>query len=123
MGKGGFQELKVWQKGKDLSVYIYTITSSGKWDKDFGLRDQLRRASVSIPSNIAEGDERGTDKEAVRYFYISKGSSSEVLTQAIIAIEIGYLADETFAEIESRCMEISSMLSKLISARSRTYQS
>ena len=121
MSRGGFKELKVWQKGKELSVFIYKITLSEKWTKDFGLRDQIRRAAVSIPSNIAEGDERETDKEAVRYFYVAKGSSAEVLTQAIIALEIGYFEKKVFDEIEQKCIEISSMLSRLISARSRTF--
>ena len=64
MGKGGFKELKVWQKSKDLAVYVYKMTNSGKFGQDYSLRDQIRRAVVSIPSNIAEGDERETDKEA-----------------------------------------------------------
>ncbi|MCD6579941.1 four helix bundle protein, partial [bacterium] len=68
------------------------------------------------------GDERETDKEAVRYFYIAKGSSAEVLTQAIIAFKIGYLKKETFGEMERKCVEISSMLSKLISVRSKTFR-
>jgi len=59
VGKGGFKELRVWQKGKDLAVYIYQITNTGDFAKDYSLRDQIRRAVVSIPSNIAEGDERG----------------------------------------------------------------
>lgn len=121
MSKGGFKELKVWQKGKDVAVFIYKVTDSGDFRKDYGLRDQIRRAAVSIPSNIAEGDERETDKEAVRYFYIAKGSSAEVLTQAIIAFEIGYIKKDIFEEIERRCIEISSMLSRLISARSRSF--
>ena len=121
MGKGGFKELKVWQRSKALAVYIYEITNSGSFGKDYSLRDQIRRAAVSIPSNIAEGDERETDKEAVRYFYISKGSSAEVLTQIIIAYEIGYIEKETFEEIELRCTEISGMLSKLIAARSKPF--
>ncbi|NMX20842.1 four helix bundle protein, partial [ANME-1 cluster archaeon GoMg4] len=121
MSKGcpKFKELRVWQKGKDLAVYIYRITNTGDFAKDYGLRDQIRRAVVSIPSNIAEGDERETDKEAVRYFYIAKGSSAEVLTQATIAFEIGYISKETFKEVEEKCIEISSMLSKLIAARAK----
>ena len=115
---GRFQELKVWQRAKDLAIYIYNQTSQGKFAKDFGLRDQIRRAAVSIPSNIAEGDELGTDKQAIRYFYISRGSSAEVLTQAIISQEIGYLDDDSFKFIENECEAISSMLTKLIRARS-----
>ena len=122
MGKGGFKELKVWQKGKDLAVYIYKITNEGFFAKDYGLWEQIRRAAVSIPSNLTEGDERETDREAVRFFYIAKGSSAEVLTQTIIAFEIGYIKEQTYKEIEKRCIEISSMLSRLISARSKTFR-
>jgi four helix bundle protein len=117
MGKGGFQELRVWQKGKDLAVAIYGVTNEGPFTKDFGLRDQMRRAAVSIPSNIAEGDERNTDKEAVRFFYVSKGSAAELLTQLIIAKDIGYLPLTLFDGLEVQCIEISRMLSKLIASR------
>jgi len=123
MSKNGFQELRVWQKAKALAIYIYEITNKGDFNKDYGLKDQIRRAAISIPSNIAEGDERETDKEAVRYFYISKGSSAELLTQAIIAHAIGYLGEDSFKKIESECIEISKMLSRLIQARSRTFRS
>ncbi|MCP5007712.1 MAG: four helix bundle protein [Planctomycetes bacterium] len=70
MSGKGFRDLIVWQKAKDLAVFIYKNTDSGNINKDYGLRDQIRRAAISIPSNIAEGDERETDKEAVRFFYI-----------------------------------------------------
>ncbi|WP_211232809.1 four helix bundle protein [Desulfatirhabdium butyrativorans] len=66
----GFKELVVWQKARDLAVEIYQITNQGKFKQDFGLIDQIRRAAVSVPSNIAEGDERNTDKESVRFLYI-----------------------------------------------------
>jgi len=107
---GKFQDLKVWQRGKDLAVSIYY--------QDYGLRDQIRRAAVSIPSNIAEGDELGTDKQAVRFFYMAKGSCAEVLTQTIIACEIGYLAEEDFIYIEKECRSLSGMLTRLIQSRS-----
>jgi four helix bundle protein len=58
MAKTGFKELRVWQKGKDLAVYIYQITNTGDFAQEYGLRDQIRRAAVSIPSNIVEGDDR-----------------------------------------------------------------
>jgi four helix bundle protein len=114
---GKFRELKVWQRSKDLAVYIYKITGDGVFTKDFSLRDQIRRAAVSIPSNIAEGDELDTDKQAVKFFYTAKGSSAEVLTQAMIALEIGYINKDVFAQIEKECQSISSMLSRLIQAR------
>ena len=116
---GKFRKLKVWQRGKDLAVYIYKATREGSFAKDYGLRDQIRRAAVSIPSNIAEGDELGTDKQAVRYFYTARGSSAEVLTQAIIAQEIGYLTVDRLKHIENECESISGMLTRLIQARSK----
>lgn len=116
---GNFRELKVWQRAKDLAVYIYKTTEKGKISKDYGLRDQWRRASVSIPSNIAEGDELNSNKQAIRFFYIARGSSAEVLTQAIIAKEIGYLDKEKYEYIEKECKAISGMLSRLITARSK----
>ena len=75
---GKFQDLKVWQRAKDLAVYIYKLTGKGAFSKDFSLRDQIRRATVSIPSNIAEGDDLISDKQAIRHFYIAKGSAAEV---------------------------------------------
>jgi four helix bundle protein len=115
---GKFQELKVWQRAKDLAVYIYRLTGKGAFSNDYGLRDQIRRAAVSIPSNIAEGDELDTDKQSVKFFYTAKSSSAEVLTQAIIALEIQYINEKDFNHIESECMAISSMLTRLIQARS-----
>lgn len=78
----------------------------------------MRRAAVSIPSNIAEGDERDTDRDAVRFFYIAKGSAAELLTQSIIAKEVGCLEQSEFAEIEQKCTHIAKMLAKLIASRS-----
>ena len=114
---GKFRKLKVWQRGKDLAVSIYKTTSHGEFYRDYGLRDQIRKAAVSIPSNIAEGDELGTDKQSIRYFYTSRGSSAEVLTQSIIAYEIGYLEEKDFLYIENECQSISSMLTRLIQSR------
>jgi four helix bundle protein len=116
---GNYQDLKVWQRAKDLAVFIYKLTSKGAFAKDWGLRDQLRRAAVSIPSNIAEGDELGTDKQSTKFFYIAKGSSAELLTQMIIAREVGYLTEEDFGHVEMECQATSRMLSKLIGARSK----
>ena len=116
---GNFRDLKVWQRAKDLAVFIYKMTTQGEFSKDFGLRDQIRRAGVSIASNIAEGDELGTDKQSVNFFYIARGSSAEVLTQTIIAFEIGYIAEKNFSHIENESQSISKMLNKLIQARSK----
>ena len=88
---GNFQKLRVWQIAKDLAVKIYQLTRTKEISKDFGLKDQIQRSAVSIASNIAEGDELGTDKQSVKHFYISKGSAAELMTQLIIANEIGYI--------------------------------
>jgi four helix bundle protein len=119
---GKFRELKVWQRGKDLAVYVYRTTNQGELSKDYGLRDQIRRAAVSIPSNIAEGDELGTAKQAIRFFYSAKGSSAEVLTQAIIALETGYISNENYDHIAKECESISGMLTRLIQSRSKAGQ-
>ena len=116
---GKFEDLKVWQRGKELAVYIYKLTTTEKFLKDFGLRDQMRRAAVSIPSNIAEGDEDGSNKQAVKFFYISKGSLAELLTQAIISSEIDYISNDSFHHIDAECKTISAMLSNLIKVRAK----
>ena len=116
---GNFHELKVWQRAKDLAVYIYRITEKGRFAKDYGLKDQWRRASVSIPSNVAEGDELNSNKQSIRFFYIAKGSAAEVLTQAIVAMEIGYIKKEEFEHVQKECKAISGMLSRLITFRSK----
>lgn len=72
---------------------------------------------MSVPSNIAEGDELDTDSQSIRHFYIAKGSTAEVLTQAIIACEIGYLREDQFKHINDECIAMAGMLSRLISAR------
>ncbi len=114
-----FKELRVWTRSKDLVVEIYRLTSEGFFLKDFGFTSQMRRSALSIPSNIAEGDESGTDKLAKRFFYIAKGSSAELYTQLIIAGEIGYITSETTEKLEEECIALSSMLQKLIIARSK----
>jgi four helix bundle protein len=116
---GDFFELIVWQRSKDLAVFIYRITNEEPFSKDYGLRDQIRRAGVSIPSNIAEGDELKTNKQSVQFFFMAKGSVAELLTQAQIAFDIGYINQETYNHIRNECQAISSMLTKLIQARSK----
>ena len=115
---GNFQKLRVWQIAKELAVRVYKLTQLPPFSKDYGLRDQIQRSAVSIPSNIAEGDESGTDKLSVRYFYIAKGSTAELMTQLIIANEISYIDSETKNQLIDDCDKLSSMLTKLINARS-----
>ena len=114
---GDFRKLEAWQIAKKLAVVIYRVTNESAFSKDFGLRDQIRRAVISISSNIAEGEESGTNKMSIRFFNIAKGSAAEVQSQAEIAFEIGYLNEETLNEILTYCNQISSKLSKLITYR------
>ncbi len=116
---GDFRKLKVWNEAKDLAIRIYQLSQIGDFSKDFGLRDQLRRSAVSIPSNIAEGDELQTNKQSINYFYHAKASTAELYTQLIIAFEIGYLNQSMFDELVDKCDKISAMLSKLIVARKK----
>lgn len=116
MGKG-FKSLIAWQRSKALAVRIYRLTEQGKWTRDYGLRDQIRRAAVSVPGNIAEGDERDGDGDSARFFRIAKGSLAEVRTQLEIAFEIGYLPDGEFQPLDDECDQISRILGALIRAR------
>jgi len=114
---GNFRELKIWQEAKDLAVKVYKITGTGKFDKDYGLKDQIRRATVSISSNIAEGDERNSNKEAIRFLYIANGSVAEVITQLFIAFEIGYIDKDDFELITKRLETLSKQIKSLINYR------
>ena len=102
--RGGFRELVVWQKAKSLAVKVYLRTGQGVFARDFGLRDQVRRAAVSVPSNIAEGDERDTNRDSVRFLYIAKGSLAELIPQLEIAHEIGYLSLDELNEFDVACL-------------------
>jgi four helix bundle protein len=114
MSSTDFRKLVVWQKSKDLAVDIYKLTSTGNLAKDHSLVDQMRRASVSIPSNIAEGNDRESQKEFLRYLYMAKGSLSELQTQLEIAREINYIDGETFSDIELKCKEVSNIIGGFI---------
>ena len=117
MLKKSFKDLAVWQRGKDLAVKIYKISGQGALKGDFGLRDQIRRSAVSIPSNLAEGDERDTDKDSVRFFYIAKGSLAELRTQLQIAYEIGYIDEDIFNNLDQEYRILGKMIGALIKAR------
>ncbi len=106
-----FEEIIAWQKAKDLTVTIYQLFID---NKDFGFRDQIQRASVSIMNNIAEGFERKTNKEFINFLYIAKGSCGEVRSMLTLALEFKYITKDQFQENYSLSVEISKMLSGLI---------
>lgn len=117
VGKKGFRELIVWQKAKDLAVTIYRVSEEGALSRDYGLRDQIRRSAVSVASNLAEGDERDTDKESVRFFYIAKGSLAELRTQLQIAFETGRLDKAFYETVAVDCETLGKMIGSLIRSR------
>jgi len=108
-----FEDLIAWQKSKRLSLLIYEESSRGDFSRDFALRDQVRRAAVSIMSNIAEGFERYSPKEFQQYLSIARGSAAEVRSQIHIAYALGYLSRERSSEIIDLCNEIGRVLGGL----------
>jgi four helix bundle protein len=114
---GNFMELNVWQLARSLAVEVYQTTRGERLSKDYGLKDQMQRSAVSIASNIAEGEQMGSNRFAVRYFYISRGSAAELLTQLYIAKDIGYIDDDLFISLTGKCNRISAMLMNLIKSR------
>jgi four helix bundle protein len=102
---------------KDLAVSIDRVSNSEMKSVDFGLRDQVRRSAVSVASNLAEGDERDTDKESIRYFFIAKGSVAELRTQLQIAHESGHLNGTMYESLEKEYAILGKRIGKLIQAR------
>ena len=100
-----------WQKARELNRLVYQVSNSGAFARDFGLRDQIRRASISVMSNIAEGFERGGDKEFIQFLSNAKGSCGEVRCQLYAALDENYLNEAEFAKLYERSVEISRMIS------------
>ena len=109
-----FEDLDCWQLSKDLAIELYKISSQGKVSKDFGLRNQLRKSAISIISNIAEGKERGSASEFIRFLYIAKSSAAELRTQLTIAKEVGFFNESNFQNLLEKTVKISFMISSLI---------
>jgi four helix bundle protein len=100
-----FEEIAAWQKARELVREIYRVTKSGEFSRDFGLRDQVRRAAVSILSNIAEGFGRGGDKEFMQFLSTAKGSVAEVQAQLYVALDAGYLDQPAFSRLYGQAEE------------------
>ena len=102
-----FEDLLCWQKSRELAKKVY---SAMKHCNDYGFRDQIQRAAVSVVSNIAEGFERGTKPEFINYLYIAKGSAGEVRAQLYVALDIGYVNMETFKDLNGLAKECSKLI-------------
>ncbi len=109
-----FEEIEAWQKGRELTREVYIVSNQGSFSKDFGLRDQIRKASVSIMSNIAEGFERGGTREFTQFLSIAKGSSGEVRSQLYVAVDQSYIDKEVFEHLFSLASETSRMIAGLM---------
>ena len=115
MAKGSyFEDLEMWKEGMQVCVRVYELL---KDCKDFGFRDQIQRAAVSIPSNIAEGYERQTDKEFIHFLFIAKGSCGELRTQLYLAKELKYIQLEEFKALFEKTKRLSAMINNFIQAR------
>jgi four helix bundle protein len=105
-----FEDILAWQKARQITSQIYSVTNSGQFAKDFGLRDQLRRASVSIMANIAEGFGRRSDKEFANFLNIAHGSASECQSHLYVALDLGYVSQPDFQQFYSALGECSKMV-------------
>lgn len=108
------KDLVVWQKSMDLVIQIYEIVKAFPKEETYGLSDQMRRAAVSIPSNIAEGYHRGSDKELAHFLRIALGSSAELETQLILCSRLGLTKEEKTDELVNANAEIGKMLNAFL---------
>lgn len=108
-----FEEIQAWQKARAITRMIYEATTQGNFERDFGLRDQIRRASVSVMANIAEGYGRRTDRDFAKFLDIAQGSLSETQSHLYIALDLGYVSDGQFDAIYAGLDEVGKMVNSL----------
>lgn len=111
-----FEDILAWQKARTLTKEIYTIFAQ---HRDFGFRDQILRATISITNNIAEGFDRGSNKELKQFLIIARGSAAEVRSMLIIANDIGYITDEDLIKFHDSIKDISKLLTGFIKSINR----
>ncbi len=117
-----YKDLEVWRKSHDMLLDIYKITSTYPKEEMYGLVSQIRRAAVSIPTNIAEGNGRLHQKEYINFLSISRGSAMEVECLLIVSKDLAYINQTKFQELSRKCQSIIHMLSKLINyLRNKAY--
>ena len=109
-----YEEIEAWQIGRQLVRDVYALTRGGNFAKDFGLKDQIQRAAVSVCSNIAEGFERRGNKEFIKFLWYAKGSAAEVSSQLYHAEDLAYITHEQFVLVYNRAKAIAGMLHNLI---------
>ncbi len=110
-----FEDIVAWQKALELSDLIYEHSNKDKFSKDFGLRDQMRRASVSVVSNIAEGFEREGNNQFIYFLLVAKASAGELRAQMYVARNQKYITTEEFEKLNNKVLEVSKTISGFIS--------
>lgn len=109
-----FEELEVWKLSMELCTEIYKLTNTELFSRDFGLKDQIRRCSVSVPSNISEGYERDGKNQFLYFLAIAKGSCGELRTQLKIAYNLNYLGNEDYEALNEKCLSTSKQIKGFI---------
>ena len=116
-----FEDLYVWQLGIEMVKRVYLLTGVGQLKRDFGLKDQMRRAAVSVPTNIAEGFERFSRKEYLMFLNVAKASAGELRSLFRVALEIDYMDEDSFDELHSMVTKLSCSLSnQMVAIRNRS---
>jgi four helix bundle protein len=110
-----FEEIEAWKTARELARFVYKVSSLGGFTKDFGLRDQIRRAAVSIMSNIAEGFENETQAQFIRYLGLAKGSAGELRSQAYTALDLQYVTQEEFSILFELADKVIRQIARFIS--------
>jgi len=109
-----FKEMPLWNQARDLVKEVYEATSNGPFSRDWALRDQIHRSVISIPSNIAEGFERGGTAEFIQFLSYAKGSTGEVLTQLFLAKDLGYISENEFSKLLGKVEKTGRMIGGFI---------
>jgi four helix bundle protein len=108
------ENLECWRHAKNLAIDMYQVSSNGNLNKDFSMRDQLRKSAISVASQIAHGRERGTSADFIKFLGAAKASAAELKTQLVISREIGYLSEADYLDLEDKINRISAMIGGLI---------
>jgi four helix bundle protein len=111
-----YQDLEVWNRAMDLAEMTAYLVKKLPVEEKFALSDQMRRAAVSIPSNIAEGQSRGSTKDFIKFLYFARGSNSELCTQFFLTVRMGYFTKEQIAPAVSLCNRVGQMLTSYIAS-------
>jgi len=109
-----FEEVSAWQEARELNISVYALSKSGQFSKDFSLQNQIRRASISVMANIAEGFDRKSDKEFIQFLYIALASVSEVQSHLYAALDLKYISDNLFQGVYDRTVSVKKLIKGFI---------